>query len=76
LAFFGVISSCFSGDIIPGRYEPLRSARQLGENICFMQSFKIYQQNIFAFCSLHFTVLLTFRFTCFHANQWTTLWIN
>jgi len=31
----------FSGDVIPGRYGPLRSARQLGENFCFLQSFKI-----------------------------------
>ena len=30
------------------------------------------------FCcfSLHFTVLLTFRLTCFHANEWSMLWIN
>ena len=65
----------FSGDVIPGRYGPLRSACQFGENLCFC---KVSKSNKEMFCcsSLQFTVLLTFCFTCFHANQWTMLWIN
>ena len=65
----------FSSDIIPGRYRPLQSARQLGENFCFCKVSKLDKEMFFC-CSLHFTVLLMFCFTCFHANQWTMLWIN
>ena len=31
---------------------------------------------LFCWCSFHFAILPTFRFTCFHANQWNMLWIN
>jgi len=65
----------FSGDVIPGRYRPLWYAGHLGENFCFCKVSWTNNKR-FCCCSLHFTVLLTFRFTCFHANQWTLAWIN
>jgi len=68
-------SACnlFSDDVIPGRYRPLQSARQ---KLLFFAKFHNLTTNIFCCCSLHFTVLPTCRFTCFHANQWTMLGIN
>ena len=53
----------FSGDVIPGRYGSLQSARQLGENFCFWKVLKS-NKKMFCCCSLHFTVLLMFCFTC------------
>jgi len=60
-------SNFFSDDVISGRYGPLQSARQ---KFLFFAKFHNLTTNIFSCCSLHFTVLPTFRFTCFHANQW------
>ena len=66
-------SNFFSDDVTPGHYGPLQSARQ---KFLFFAKFHNTTKNIFCCCSLHFTVLPTFRFTCFHANQWTMLGIN
>ena len=66
-------SNFFCDDVIPVRYGPLQFARQ---NFLFFAKFHNLTNNIFCCCSLHFTVLPTFRFTCFHANQWTMLGIN
>ena len=59
-------SNYLSDDVIPGRYGPLQSARQ---KFLFFAKFHNLTTNIFCCCCLHFTVLPTFRFTCFHANQ-------
>jgi len=59
-------SNFFSDDVIPGRYKPLQSARQ---KFLFSAKFHNLTTNIFCCCSLHYTVLPTFRFTYFHANQ-------
>jgi len=61
-------NNLFSGDVIPDRYGPLRSARQLGENFCFCKV-STSNKEMFFCCSLHFTFLLIFCFTRFHANQ-------
>ena len=66
-------SNFFSDDVIPGRYGPLQSVRQ---KFLFFAKFHNLTTNIFCCWSLHFTVLPTFRFTGFHANQWTMLGIN
>ena len=59
-------SNFFSDDVTPGRYGPLQPARQ---KFLFFAKFHNLTKTIFCCCSLHFTVLPTFRFTCFHANQ-------
>jgi len=65
-------NNCFSGDVISGRQGPLQSARRK------FLLFAVSKPNneLFCCCSLHFSVMPTFRFTCFQANQWTMLWIN
>jgi len=59
-------SKFFSDDVIPGCYGPLHAARQ---KFLFFAKFHNLTTNIFCCCFLHFTVLATFRSTCFHANQ-------
>jgi len=64
-----------SGDVIPDGYGSLRSARQQGEIFVFCEVSKSNNE-IVCCCSFSFTVLLIFRFTCFHASQRTMLRIS
>jgi len=65
---YALLTIIFSGDVISSYYGPLRSARQVGENFCFLRSFQIEQRNLLLLFSPFYRVL-TFRFTCFHTNQ-------
>ena len=61
----------FSGVVIPGRCGLLASKAKF----LFFAVSKSNNETVCC-CTFSFTVLLIFRFTCFHANQWTMSRIN
>ena len=60
----------FSRYVILGRLGPLLSACRSGKILWFCKGSKSKKEMFFC-SSLHVTVLLTFCFTCFHANKRT-----
>jgi len=65
--------------LLSGLFKVPRCADHLLENLFTIFVFrKVSKSNnvIVCCCSFHFTVLLTFRFTCYHSNQETMLRIN